>query len=158
MNDAGLQAVLAELSAAFGTRDVERLLNSFSSAPTATYAGSEAGERATGAVALRQLFTRLLTREATYTFHFPEPVYSNESGLVWLSVDGHGFEHRPGLAPDPFDYRINGVLRHEGTRWRWLLLAGSEPTPAAVTPSSVRIPISSESISSSSRREPKFNE
>ena len=134
MNDAVVRVALADLSAAFHTRDVERLLDSFSSSPNATYAGSEAGERATGMIELSRLFTRLLSREAAYTFHFPDLLHSKEFDLVWLLADGQGFEHRPGLPPDPFDYRITGVLRRERDRWRWLLLAGSEPTPAATTP------------------------
>jgi ketosteroid isomerase-like protein len=130
MKEATMRAVLAELSDDFRTRDVQRLLDSFSSSPDATYAGSEAGEHATGAPALRELFTRLLRRQASYTFQFPGLVYSESDGIVWLLANGHGFEHHPGQTPHPFTYRVTGVLRRENNHWRWLLLAGSEPTPA----------------------------
>ncbi|HEY8719606.1 nuclear transport factor 2 family protein [Pengzhenrongella sp.] len=132
MNEATLRTILCELSRAFEARDLEGLLTSFSRSPTATYSGSEGGETATGAGALRPLFARLLRREATYSFDLPHLTYGGTHELVWMFGDGRGVEIRPGHADQVFPYRITGALVREDARWRWALLAGSEPTaPAA---------------------------
>jgi hypothetical protein len=133
MNDAILQNLLRALSEAFRTRDVEQLLLLFSQRPTATYAGSETDEKATGPSAMRQLFTQLLARDAGYSFTFPETTYSGTSDLVWVLADGTGVETTPSGAAEAFPYRLTGILAREEGRWRWLLLTGAEPTAAAST-------------------------
>jgi ketosteroid isomerase-like protein len=131
MNDAILQNLLRTLSDAFRTRDLEKLLLLFSTHPTATYAGSEADEKATGRGAMRHLFTRLFARDATYSFTFPDITYGETGDLVWVLADGTGVETTPSGAAEDFPYRITGILQWEDGRWRWLLLTGAEPTAAA---------------------------
>ncbi|MDP9226504.1 MAG: nuclear transport factor 2 family protein, partial [Actinomycetota bacterium] len=105
-----MQTILSELSTAFQTRDLDGLLALFSTSPIATYAGSETDETATGALALRHLFARLLGRKTIYSFHFPHLIYSEAPGVVWVLGDGEGVETRPHHTAEVFAYRITGVL------------------------------------------------
>jgi ketosteroid isomerase-like protein len=130
MNHAILQSLLRELSEAFRTRDPEQLLALFSKRPTATYAGSEADEKATGRSAMRHLFTQLLARDATYSFTLPDITCGVTGDLVWVLADGTGIETTPSGAAEAFPYRLTGNLVREEGRWRWLLLTGAEPTTA----------------------------
>ncbi|MEO5982098.1 MAG: nuclear transport factor 2 family protein [Pedococcus sp.] len=126
-----LQEVLRALSTAFRTRDVEGLLRLFSTTATVTYAGSESGEKATGPSDLRCLLTDLLGRPEAYSFEFDDITFGERDGLVWLMADGTGTETSGDAATQTFPYRLTGVLTRERSQWRWLLLAGSEPTPGA---------------------------
>lgn len=128
MRKAILQELLSDLSAAFATRDPERLLGLFSATADVTYAGSERGERATGPTELRRMLSDLLARPQTYTFDFPAVTFSEHSGLVWLLADGDCTETSADGVTDTFAYRLTGVLARETGRWRWLVLVGSEPT------------------------------
>ena len=121
---------LARMSAAFAGRDVEALLDCFSDGDSATYAGSESGEIATGAGELRDLFARLFARHACYSFAFPQPRCEPVGDAFWLLAEGTGYETHPDGAVEEFRYRVTGLLRHERGTWRWVLLAGSEPSGA----------------------------
>lgn len=125
-----LQELLRALSRAFQTRDTEGLLRLFSSTATVTYAGSESGEKASGPTELRRLLSDLLGRPVAYSFEFRDITFSELNGLVWLLADGAGTQTGDDGATETFAYRITGVLANEDAQWRWLLLAGSEPTPA----------------------------
>ena len=120
----------SEMSAAFASRDMAALLDCFSGGDSATYAGSEAGEIATGASELRDLFGRLLARDASYSFAFPRPRCEPVGDAFWLLAEGTGYETGADGAVQPFPYRVTGLLRHERGAWRWVLLAGSEPSGA----------------------------
>jgi len=129
-----LQQLLAELSAAFCARDVDRLLALFADHQDATYAGSEQHERATGTDALRVLFTQLLAREEVYTFSFPHLSWVTAGQAVGVLADGTGTQTDPRGTTEQFTYRVCGVLVAAATGWRWMLLSGSEPTQAAGDP------------------------
>jgi ketosteroid isomerase-like protein len=146
---ATVQEVLHALSSAFQTRDAEGLLRLFSSSATVTYAGSESGEKATGPTELRRLLTDLLGRPVAYSFDLRDVTYSEHDDLVWLLADGDCTQTGDDGSTETFAYRLTGVLAKEGAadqraandsgandsgandsgQWRWLLLAGSEPTP-----------------------------
>jgi hypothetical protein len=119
---------LATLSSCCETRDLEALLASFSEQPSATYAGSEQGEVATGRAAIRSLLNSLLQREAHYSFSFPSVLASPVGQGIWVVAEGTGQEITP-EAVTPFPYRVCGVLRYEHPQWRWVVLTGAEPTP-----------------------------
>jgi len=123
-----LQELLRALSAAFATRDTEGLLRLFSGTSGVTYAGSEAGEKATGPSELRLLLSDLLARPPAYSFEFRDVTFSEHSGLVWLLADGDCTETGEDGERDTFAYRLTGVLAREAGRWRWLVLVGSEPS------------------------------
>jgi len=125
-----VQEVLRALSTAFHTKDTEALLRLFSTTAAVTYAGSESGEKATGPAELRALMSELLSRPVAYSFEFGDITFSQQDGLVWLLADGRGSQTGDDGATDIFPYRLTGVLTNEGDQWRWLLLAGSEPTTA----------------------------
>jgi hypothetical protein len=128
-------AALERMSRAFSRRNIEALLATFSAHPSATYAGSEAGEIATGPDAMRDLLGSVLARPASYSFTFHD-VRSNalagqfSGDSVWVLADGTGYETSPNGIVEPFPYRISGVLVHERGGWRWALLAGAEPADA----------------------------
>jgi len=124
-----LYDVLRALSTAFQARDTEGLLRLFSSTATVTYAGSESGEKATGPTELRSLLTDVLARPTAYSFDLRDITYAEHSEVVWLLADGEGTETGADGATETFPYRLTGVLANENAQWRWLLLAGSEPTP-----------------------------
>jgi SnoaL-like protein len=131
MNDAMVDLLLGDFCAAFSARDVERVLDMFSEAPKATYAGSEVGEKAAGPVELRRLFTELFARDAVYTFTFPAVTHALiGAGVAWILAEGEGTESRPQAAPVVFAYRIVGILVLERLKWRWAVLSGSEPSMA----------------------------
>jgi hypothetical protein len=119
--------MLAALSEAFSTGDLALLMEQFSSSPTATYAGSETGEIATGQEALTQLFSGLLTRPERYRFEFDDVRAQEVGPVVWLVADGRGHEQTPEGPGDSFPYRITGVLVREQGAWRWAMLCGAEP-------------------------------
>jgi ketosteroid isomerase-like protein len=128
VNRAILHEVLRALSTAFQTQDVEGLMRLFSTAATVTYAGSESGEKATGPTELRRLLSDLLGRPMVYSFEFGDITFSEQDGLVWLLADGDCTQNGNDGATETFAYRLTGVLANESAQWRWLLLAGSEPT------------------------------
>jgi ketosteroid isomerase-like protein len=127
-----LQELLRALSTAFQTQDVEALLRQFSTTSTVTYAGSEPGEKATGPTELRLLLSDLLGRPTAYSF--ADITFSQHNELVWLLADGDCTQTGNDGATETFAYRLTGVLANEGAQWRWLLLAGSEPTAVSVSP------------------------
>lgn len=129
MNRAIMEELLDALSAAFATKDTEGLLRLFSTTATVTYAGSESGEKATGPAELRLLLSDLLGRPMSYSFDFDDITFSEHNRLVWLLADGNCTQTGADGGTEAFPYRLTGVLAHEGARWRWLMLAGSEPTP-----------------------------
>ena len=130
MNAATLHELLRALSAAFQTEDEEALLRLFSATAAVTYAGSESDEKATGPTEVRRLLSGLLGRPLAYFFEFHDITFSEHSGLVWLLADGNATETGDDGATETFPYRLTGVLANEEAQWRWLILAGSEPTPA----------------------------
>lgn len=127
-------AVLADLlhafSTAFRTRDLEGLLRLFSATAAVTYAGSESGEKATGQVQLRELLSELLGRPVAYSFDLRDITFGEHGETVWVLANGEGTQTAGDGADESFAYRLTGVLAEENGQWRWLVLAGSEPTPA----------------------------
>jgi ketosteroid isomerase-like protein len=130
MNRTKLQELLRALSTAFQTKDAEGLFALFSATATVTYAGSQSGEKATGRTELRRLLSDLLGRPVAYSFKFADITFGEQCGLVWLLAEGEGTETGDDGAAETFAYRLTGVLANEEAQWRWLVLAGSEPTPA----------------------------
>ncbi|MDQ2758830.1 MAG: nuclear transport factor 2 family protein [Actinomycetota bacterium] len=131
MNRATLQELLRTLSRAFHTRDAEALMELFSATENVTYAGSESGEMATGPHEVRRLLSDLLSRPTAYSFEFRDLTFGEHRGTVWLVADGDGTQTGDDGTTEAFPYRVTGVLAHEDAHWRWLMLTGSEPTPAS---------------------------
>jgi SnoaL-like domain len=129
VNLAALQEVLNALSTAFRTKDTEGLLRLFSTTTTVTYAGSEPGEKATGPTELRRLLSDLLSRPMAYSFTFKDITFGEQNELVWMLADGECTQTGEEGLTETFPYRLTGMLANEGAQWRWLMLAGSEPTP-----------------------------
>ena len=122
------RSALQRLSRAFERNDLEGLLEQFSHEGTATYAGSEKEEIATGAPALRALLGAVLARPERYRFDFPEPLARALGSLIWVLADGTGHEIDGSGAAEAFPYRVSGLLVKEPDGWHWALLSGSEPT------------------------------
>jgi SnoaL-like domain len=122
------RAALASLSASFDTRDLDSLVEQFSSDPASTYTGSEAGEIASGRSELVELLSALLARPERYRFEFDEVRAQASGSTIWVLADGHGYQCDPHGGQERFPYRVVGVLGAEPDGWRWLLLSGSEPT------------------------------
>jgi hypothetical protein len=129
------RAALASLSAAFYARDLDGLTEQFSSDPACTYAGSEAGEIASGRKQLVELLSGLLRRPECYRFEFDDVRAQASAGTIWVLADGHGYECAEDGGEEQFPYRLVGVLGTESAGWRWLVLSGSEPTTAEPLPS-----------------------
>ena len=109
-------------------RTVEGLLRLFSTTSTVTYAGSESGEKATGPTEFRRLLSDLLGCPMAFSFEFRDITFSDQNELVWLLADADGTQTGDDGATETFANRLAGVLANDGAQWRWLLLAGSEPT------------------------------
>jgi len=160
---ATVRDLLVELSTAFATRDVGRLVRQFSTRADVLYAGSEEDEQAVGPGPLRALLAAVLARPETYAFEFREchvvvvgasaTVVATGTGTQTGPADPHrtpalpaecdvarhppppcASQRHPGRAVpavvDTFGYRVVGTLIVEDERWVWLVLSGSEPTPA----------------------------
>jgi hypothetical protein len=122
------RSALSSLSAAFHDRDLDTLVGLFSRSPGATYAGSEAGEIATGGQQLAELFSHLFSRPERYRFTFDDVRACGNVGGIWVLADGHGHEAEAGGEETVFPYRLAGVLTGESGRWVWAMLSGAEPT------------------------------
>ena len=130
MKETVLQELLRQLSTAFQTRDVPALADLFSATDEVTYAGSESGEKATGPREVRRLLSDLLSRPVAYAFEFSDLTFDEHRGTVWLLAEGQGTQIGDDGTTETFPYRLTGVLAYEEAHWRWLVLAGSEPTPS----------------------------
>ena len=127
LSDDVAHALLDAVSRSCADRDLTGVLDLFSTDAAATYSGSEVAEVATGAAALRQLFQRLFAREAVYTFRFADVRWAPAGSAGWIWADGEGEECVSGQVRESFAYRLAGVVVAEAGRWRWVMLAGSEP-------------------------------
>jgi len=103
-------------------------LRLFGTTATVTYAGSKSGEKATGPTELRRVRSDLLGRPMAYSFEFRDITFSKQNELVWRLADGDGIQTGDDAVMETFACRLTGVLANEVAQWRWLLLAGSEPT------------------------------
>jgi MFS family permease/ketosteroid isomerase-like protein len=135
------QAVLdafEQFTRAFAHRDVQALLASCSD--DVTYVGSEDGEQATGQADVSALLAGVFDRPEAYVFTWLPALIGYQGRTAWLLANGSGIVQSddPGSDPDPdpFGYRLSGVLREENGCWRWVLIHGGEPTPRLETSTS----------------------
>jgi ketosteroid isomerase-like protein len=131
---------LEDLTRAFAQRDARLLLDRC--ADDVTYIGSEDGEQASGRAEVGALLARVLDRPERYTFEWALPLVGVEGDVAWLHAQAAGTVHADeppadggcvGGTAETFAYRLSGVLRRGdgGRGWRWVLIHGAEPTPAA---------------------------
>lgn len=88
--------------------------------------GSDAGEVARGSQEVSAFFTRIFSRDSTFSWEWDRIDISHAGNLAWLFVEGRvvisdGNEQRK------LPYRMSGVLEHQGERWLWRQYHGSEP-------------------------------
>lgn len=119
---------LDRMAECFRDKDLEGLLALFSDRDSATYAGSEVGETATGPAALRTLLGDLLNRDATYTFTFGDVRAEQVGDAIWVLAEGTGHETSADATVETFPYRVCGLLVPERRGHCWVLLSGGEPT------------------------------
>ncbi len=120
-------AVRAGIDALFDALETNRLdaaLACFAPDPDAALIGSEAGEIAIGAQAIRSFLSSLLERPGP-RFEMSEPVALSASGdTAWFA--GDAIVEVAGMR---VPYRLAGVLVRREDRWLWALFSGSEPIP-----------------------------
>ncbi|MFG2037291.1 YybH family protein [Dactylosporangium sp. NPDC048998] len=117
------------LGHAFLTRDLEEALACFVPDDDITYAGSEAGESATGREAVRELLSGLFARPSAYTWQATSATVHTLPGAAFVIAEADGAEHTADGTIEPFPYRITGLLsRRSSGAWLWRAVQGSEPT------------------------------
>ena len=88
--------------------------------------GSDEGEFARGRDDVREFLTALYAEPVTYGWTWDHPVAGRQGDVVWfvalsqVILEGEG-------APPPVPYRLSGVLRLVGGRWRFALFNGAQP-------------------------------
>ena len=88
--------------------------------------GSDEGECARGRDDVREFLTALYAEPVTYGWTWDHPVAGRHGDVVWfvalsqVILEGEG-------APPPVPYRLSGVLRLVGGRWRFALFNGAQP-------------------------------
>ncbi|WP_432986015.1 nuclear transport factor 2 family protein [Dactylosporangium sp. CA-233914] len=117
------------LGRAFLARDVEAALACFVPDDDITYAGSEAGESATGREEVRTLLSGLFARPAAYTWQATSATVHSLPGGAFVIAEADGVQHAADGTVEPFPYRITGLLsRRSSGAWLWRAVQGSEPT------------------------------
>ena len=122
-------AVLQDLARAIANGDVGSVLASFWDSDQTMMVGSEQGETAFGRDALRQLWTRVLSRGQCYTLQWYDERVASAGSVAWLSaravvtlVGTQGQRDLP--------YRATLVLIRPVDRWVIAQYHGSEPAAA----------------------------
>jgi uncharacterized protein (TIGR02246 family) len=121
-------AVLERLGAAIAARDLDATLALYAEDEDVTMIGSEAGECAVGAAAVRRLFAGLYQRPTRFVFAWGTPRVVVEGDIAWLSVEAK-ISLEPGATA--IDYRLAAVLARRDGAWRIRLFSGAEPVPPA---------------------------
>jgi hypothetical protein len=120
-------AVRAGINALFDALKTNRLdaaLACFVPDSDSALIGSEVGEIAIGAQAIRLFLSSLLERPGP-GFEMSEPVALSVSGnTAWFA--GDAIVEVAGMR---VPYRLAGVLVRRDDRWLWALFSGSEPVP-----------------------------
>jgi hypothetical protein len=96
----------------------------FTGDPDCALIGSEEGERAVGAEALRTFFADLYARPYRVLFTLPERRISALGNVAWFAGEG---TYRLSTEEGEHPYRLTGVLERRSGRWLWQLFSGSEP-------------------------------
>ena len=124
-------AAVDRLGAALLCGDVDAVLSQFASDGDILYSGSEAGEVAVGAVAVRRLLSELFARDERYCWS-TDRVWVSAAGPVvhvvadtTLTVHPHG-ERGTGSAEEALAYRVTGVLEQSDDGERWRVCCGAE--------------------------------
>ena len=125
------------LGDAFAAADVQAVVDCFADDGDVLYAGSEAGETASGLAALRVLLDELFARPERYRWRSErvQVVACAGGGHVVLaeaSLEVHQVAPtREDAAVEVVPYRVSGLLEGSPGAWRWRFCHGSEPAPQA---------------------------
>ena len=125
---AAADEAVQSLHDALATRDVDTVLSVFTS--DAALFGSGDGEEAVGPEALRAFLTEVCERPGTLTWDVTVAAAALSGDAAWFLAPGRvqirGASGELRTIAEP--YRLSGVLRRVGDRWKWALLNGSEPS------------------------------
>jgi ketosteroid isomerase-like protein/uncharacterized protein YndB with AHSA1/START domain len=91
--------------------------------------GSEEGEQAFGAVALRDFFGDLVGRSYTVGWDVRDPAARRDGDLVWFVAPGELVVRHDDGREERLGYRVSGVLRETPSGWRFELFNGAQPGP-----------------------------
>jgi ketosteroid isomerase-like protein len=145
--EAAVMAVLDEFNNAVVTRNLNKVLDLFTSDPDVFLLGSEAGERATGPQELESFFRRVFSREVAFSWAWKEWNFSASAkcSVAWVALDATvhmSGESEQGVTVKSAPYRITAVLERRsgqggrggkggkggrGARWLLAQYHGSEP-------------------------------
>ena len=122
--EAIVDSALTTLVSCTRQRDLRGTLELF--VDDAAVFGSDEGEFARGRDDVREFLTALYAEPVTYGWTWDHPVAGRHGDVVWfvalsqVILEGEG-------APPPVPYRLSGVLRLVGGRWRFALFNGAQP-------------------------------
>lgn len=102
------------------------IMEEFSAAPDVTVVGSESDEVARGRAQVMALFRRVFGLPVTLEWQWRDITVSAAGQVAWIYADGELLVHA-GDEEQQLPYRLTGVLLHEGNRWRWVQMHGSQP-------------------------------
>jgi hypothetical protein len=94
---------------------------------TAIVVGSDPGEVARGRSELVAFFATVRAWPAAITWEWSRIDHTIEGNLGWFFAEGWAVARGDGIETRT-DYRLAGILSHDGTRWKWRLFSGSQPT------------------------------
>ena len=103
-----------------------RILEEFSPSDDVLLVGSDSGEIAKGSRELEAFFTRIFSRETTFSWEWERLDIAQAGETAWFFAEGEvilnsNYERRKN------PYRVSGVLQRQDNRWLWKQYHGSEP-------------------------------
>ena len=116
--------LLRSLVQALRHRDVDASVAHFAS--DAVLLGSEAGERADGAVAIRAFLARFFTHPVTIGWEWEGISAARSAGVVWFLLEGEAVLE--GATEQRMPYRISGVILERSGGAVFAQFHGSEPS------------------------------
>ena len=122
--EAIVDATLTTLVDCTRRRDLPGTLDLF--VDDAALFGSDLGESARGRDDLRAFLTTIFDEPVTYGWTWDHPVAGRHGDVVWFVALAQVILQGEG-APSPVPYRLSGVLRSDGGRWRFALFNGAQP-------------------------------
>jgi len=122
--EAIVDSALTTLVSCTRQRDLPGTLDLF--VDDAVVFGSDEGEFARGRDDVRELLTALYAESITYGWTWDYPVAGRHGDVVWFVALSQAILEGEG-APPPVPYRLSGVLRLVGGRWRFALFNGAQP-------------------------------
>jgi len=120
-----IREVLERFNNLVTTRNMQ-ILEEFFPSEQVLLVGSDSGEIAKGSRELEAFFTRIFSRETTFSWEWERLDVAQAGEAAWFFAEGCVILNSDNeRRKNP--YRVSGVLRQQENRWLWEQYHGSEP-------------------------------